>query len=131
MPGQHDEVSRRRDEVLRRAAQLAEDAAKARLRSRDLAARVLAAAAGVAVTEDQVADTLERLARNRPRDAARLLTMSTAARRYAAHERQWVADHAAAAGHAGGQPPDVPAGQHQPVCTEGNPGPLRTKIPLL
>jgi hypothetical protein len=41
----------------------------------------------IAWTEDRVADTLERLALTRPRDAARLLERAARARRYATIER--------------------------------------------
>ena len=41
----------------------------------------------VAATEDRVADTLERLAQTRPRDAERLLARAAHAREYAELER--------------------------------------------
>jgi len=45
------------------------------------------AAASVAATEEWVADTLERLARTRPHDAARLRARAAHARSFAAEER--------------------------------------------
>jgi len=52
------------------------------------------AAASVAVTEDWVADTLERLARARPHDAARLRARAAHARSFAAEERARAAQYA-------------------------------------
>jgi hypothetical protein len=48
--------------------------------------RVGDAAASVAATKDWVADTLERLARARPHDAARLRARAAHARNFAAQE---------------------------------------------
>jgi hypothetical protein len=49
--------------------------------------RLAAVAAAIAGTEDRVADTLERMARTRPEDAAGLLARAAQARQYAALER--------------------------------------------
>lgn len=57
-------------------------------------------AASIASTEDEVADTLERVARGRPRDAPRLLKRAAEARSFAALER----DRAVAYGHVQGEP---------------------------
>jgi len=51
-------------------------------------------AVSVAVTEDWVADTLERLARDRPHDAARLRARAAHARGFAAEERARAAQYA-------------------------------------
>jgi len=54
-------------------------------------------AVSVAATEDWVADTLERLASDRPRDAARLRARAAHARGFAAQERaraaRWGSGH--------------------------------------
>jgi hypothetical protein len=49
--------------------------------------RLAALADTIAWTEDRVADTLERLALTRPRDAPRLLERAASARKYATVER--------------------------------------------
>ena len=58
--------------------------------------RLGAIAASIASTEEDVADTLERVAHGRPRDAPRLLERAAQARSFAALER----DRAVAYGHA-------------------------------
>jgi hypothetical protein len=54
----------------------------------DLRYAVADSAATIADTEDNLAATLERLARNRPQHATRLQGKAADARRYAALERQ-------------------------------------------
>lgn len=49
--------------------------------------RLVAVAASIACTEDQVAETLERMALIWPEDAARLRAHAAQARRYATLER--------------------------------------------
>jgi hypothetical protein len=49
--------------------------------------QIAATAASVAETEDWIADTLDNLARNRPRDAERLHARAEHARLFAARER--------------------------------------------
>ena len=58
-----------------------------RLTEISLRQRMRDVAASVAATEDRVADTLERLARARPHDAARLRARAADARSFAAEER--------------------------------------------
>jgi hypothetical protein len=81
----------------------------ARLReiAADLRQRMGTTAASVALTEERVADTLDRLARVRPHDAERLRARAADARLFAALER----DRAAAYGYAG-DPPDEDGTQH-------------------
>ena len=55
-------------------------------------------AASVAATEDWIADTLERLARARPHDAARLRARAAHARNFAAEERARAAEYARGCG---------------------------------
>jgi hypothetical protein len=57
------------------------------LEEKALRARLAAAALAVAMAEEHVAETLDRLAATRPRDAGRLLGRAAAARDYAAVER--------------------------------------------
>ena len=64
------------------------------LTATSLRRRMRDAAASVAVTEDWVADTLERLARARPHDAARLRARAAHARSFAAEERARAAQYA-------------------------------------
>jgi hypothetical protein len=78
-----------------------ERSARLRAAAADLRQRMGTTAASVAVTEERVADTLDRLARVRPRDAERLRARAAHARLFAALER----DRAAAYGYAG-DPPD-------------------------
>jgi hypothetical protein len=80
-----------------------DDERSARLRAAavGLRQRMGTTAASVAVTEERVADTLDRLARVRPHDAERLRARAAHARLFAALER----DRAAAYGYAG-DPPD-------------------------
>ena len=53
--------------------------------------RLADVAASIACTEDQVAETLERMALVLPYDAARLRSRAARARRYARQERSWAA----------------------------------------
>jgi hypothetical protein len=55
--------------------------------------RLGATAASVAATEEQVAATLDRLARARPHDAERLRARATQARLFAAEERDRAAEY--------------------------------------
>ena len=55
-------------------------------------------AASVAATEDWIADTLERLARARPHDAARLRARAAHARNFAAEEHARAAQYARGCG---------------------------------
>jgi hypothetical protein len=50
--------------------------------------RLGATAASIAATEDWLADTYDRVARERPRDAERLRDAARRARRFAAEERE-------------------------------------------
>lgn len=61
----------------------------------DLRRRLVAAAMSIAWTEDWVADTFDRMARDRPREAERLRAKAARARRHAAMERDWAARHCA------------------------------------
>jgi uncharacterized protein involved in exopolysaccharide biosynthesis len=61
--------------------------------------RLGAIAASIASTEEEVADTLERVARGRPNDAPRLLERAAQARSFAALER----DRAVACGYVQGE----------------------------
>jgi len=65
-----------------------------RLTEISLRQRMRDVAASVAATEDWVADTLERLARARPHDAARLRARAADARDFAALERARAAQYA-------------------------------------
>jgi len=65
-----------------------------RLTEMNLRRRMRDVAASVAATEDWVADTLERLARARPHDAARLQARAAHARSFAAEERARAAQYA-------------------------------------
>jgi len=65
-----------------------------RLTEMNLRRRMRDVAASVAATEDWVADTLERLARARPHDAARLRARAAHARSFAAEERARAAQYA-------------------------------------
>ena len=53
--------------------------------------RLVAAATSIAWTEDWLADTLDRMAHDRPREAERLRANAARARQYAASERAWAA----------------------------------------
>ena len=64
-----------------------EGLARLRLIAATLRRRLGVTAASVAATEDQVADTLDHLARVRPHDADRLRARAKHARLYAARER--------------------------------------------
>jgi hypothetical protein len=55
--------------------------------SMELRKQIAATAASVAETEDWIADTLDNLALNRPRDAERLRARAAHARLFAARER--------------------------------------------
>ena len=57
----------------------------------DLRQRLATVAVAIACTEDQVAETLERLALILPENAVRLRARATQARQYAATERSWAA----------------------------------------
>jgi hypothetical protein len=65
----------------------AERLAGAWLTALDLRKQIAATAASIAETEDWVADTLDHLARVRPRDAERLHARAAHARLFAAQER--------------------------------------------
>jgi hypothetical protein len=64
-----------------------EDLARLRSVGAGLRQRLGMTAAAVAATEEQVAATLDRLARARPHDAERLRARATQARLFAAEER--------------------------------------------
>lgn len=72
---------------LDRADQLKQEGARLRRQSAQLASFV-------AATEEEVADTLEKVAENRPpHDAQRLIAMAEEARQYAAKERERSAEY--------------------------------------
>jgi hypothetical protein len=64
-----------------------QDLATLRVTAASLRQRMGDAAASIAETEEWVADTLERLARARPHDAARLRSRAAHARDFAAQQR--------------------------------------------
>ena len=74
--------------------------ARLRVIAASLRQRLGVTAASVAETEDRVADTLDHLARVRPRDADRLRARATHARLFAAEERERAATYR--------RPPDPP-----------------------
>jgi hypothetical protein len=74
----------------RRAEPEAVEAMAASLRK-----RVVAAATSIAWTEDWVADTFDRMALDRPREADRLHAKAARSRRHAAMERAWAAQYCA------------------------------------
>lgn len=79
-----------RQAELARGAELARRAGEAVSRSRTLRAAAIETAMLTADTEQEVARTLARLAGQRPGNAPHLLSMSRAAARQAARERQRV-----------------------------------------
>jgi hypothetical protein len=105
------------EETAERAEQLANDAATAWTRSRDVMAQVVRAAKMCAETEDMVAETLDHLTQTQPYRAARLRARSASARDYAAHERQWAKDHEPAA-----EQPDQLAATLAPLTSPGHRG---------
>lgn len=64
----------------------------------DLRRQLAATAASIAETEDWVADTLDQVARVRPRDAERLHARAAHARLFAAQERDQAAIYRSPAG---------------------------------
>lgn len=74
------------------------DARNVRSKASEVQAQVLRVAVTVAKTEEEVAATLERLAKDRPHRAEHLRALSLAAREQAARERRWAEDHGAGAG---------------------------------
>jgi hypothetical protein len=64
---------------------------KLRRAAGELRRRMEAIAAAIAATEDDVAGTLDRLARTRPHDQQRLHARAASARRFAAQERELAA----------------------------------------
>jgi hypothetical protein len=64
----------------------------------ELREQLAATAVSIAETEDWVADTLDHLARVRPRDAERLLARAAHARQFAARERAQAAIYRSCAG---------------------------------
>jgi len=63
------------------------------VQARSLRRRVADVAAEIALTEEHVAATLDRLAATRPRDAEQLRAKARAAREFAAIERDRAADY--------------------------------------
>lgn len=82
-----------RDESSNRAAELIQQAKDTRACTAGIQERMLETVLAVASTEEQVAGTLDSLARDRPDRAARLTALSTSARKNAAYGRQWAEDH--------------------------------------
>jgi hypothetical protein len=79
------------------ADDLVRDSRNVRSKAGEVQAQVLRVAETVAKTEEEVAATLERLAKDRPHRAEHLRALSLAAREQAARERQWAQDHGAGA----------------------------------
>jgi hypothetical protein len=70
-----------------------QDVARLQLTAMSLRQRLRETAASIAATEDRVAETLERLARDRPHDAERLLASAADARDLAAKQRARAAQY--------------------------------------
>lgn len=84
---------------------------------RRLRRRLGSVAASIATTEDAMAGTLERMARDRPADASRLLARAAQARSFAAVERDRAADY--------GQPADSDPAEPADPAEPSPPAPSR------
>lgn len=81
------------EERARRLGAHAEEARDACARADDAQAQALKVAARVAKTEEKVAATMDKLATRHPGRAVHLRGLSEAARKQAAHIRQWIDSH--------------------------------------
>ena len=83
------------DALMAWAGQLGRYVRDARSTARELLAEAVRTAGAVAVTHEEVAETLEMLAQRRPDRAAEYRAMSESAREWAERHRRWAMEHSA------------------------------------
>lgn len=89
-----DDEKRARTEAMARAEELVQRTRRNRSQSERLQQQSIDVAELVAATEEDMAATFDRLAADSPPRAGYLKGLSTAARKNAARERQWLEDQA-------------------------------------